>query len=266
MSEQIPDQAGIMTQVASVFDPSMYDFVVNPRVIHPSRAICDVKIVVKDGNSQCLFITIDIGKSKTKKKIKINTLAKCASYTGHDLLQKVYSLAKLLDVEKIELTDASLRNYCGAIIHLPILSILTTGSTWYNSEGYVSDKYDENMHHNAVIVDGPFVKMMHDAQTVAGDNSALMAKLNAVVEITSDMSVKTYVNKLVESIGRGERCSHDNAILLNDLVGYIARARILKFDETMYRKLSGGRRRRMQTKRNRKCKKTKRNNKRTNKR
>jgi ABC-type hemin transport system ATPase subunit len=77
------------------------------------------------------------------------------------------------------------------------------------------------------------------------------------------MSVKTYVKKLVESIGRGVSCSHDNAILLKSLVDYIASASILEFDQTMYRKLSGGRRRRMQTKRN---KKTKRNNKRTNKR
>jgi len=252
MSDQIPDEAGIMAQVTSVFDTSIYDFVVVRCDIHPSRAICDVKIVVRDGNSQCLFITIDIGKSKTKKRIKIHTLSKCENATGPELLKKVEDLAKLLDVEKIELTDASLRNYCRVIIHLPILSILTTGSTWYNSAGYVSDNHDENMHNNAVIVDGLFVKMMHDAQTVAGDNTALMVKLNAVVNIAPHISVKTYVNKLVESIGRGENCSHDNAILLDDLVSYIARAGILKFDETMYRKLSGGRRRRMQTKRNKK--------------
>ena len=249
MTEQIPNEDGIMAQVTSVFDPSIYEFEVLCKPHHPARAICNIKINVKHDKSQCLEIKIDIGK---KKIIKINTLAKCGNYTGPELLKKVDDLAKLLHVTKIELTDASLRNYCGAIIHLPIISILTTGSTWYNSAGYVSDNHDANMHHNAVIVDGPFVKMMHDAQTVAGDNTALMVKLNAVVNIAPHISVKTYVNKLVESIGRGENCSHDNAILLDDLVSYIARAGILKFDETMYRKLSGGRRRRMQTKRNKK--------------
>ena len=263
MSEQIPDEAGIMTQVASVFDPSMYDFEVSCK-IHSLRAICDVKIVVKDIGSQCLYLQINIG--KTNKIIKINTLAKCANDTGPELLQKVNALAKLLDVKTIELTDASLRNYCDTIIHLPILSILTTGSTWYNSQGYVSDNHDEIMRHNASIVDGPFVKLMYDAQKGVGDNSDLMAKLNAVVEITADISVKTYVNKLVASIGRGDTCSKSNAILLNELVGHIASARILEFDQKLYHKLSGGRRMRMQTKRNRKCKKTKRNNKRTNKR
>lgn len=262
MSAQIPNEAAIMVQVTRVFNPFIYDFVVKPRGIHPSRTICDVQIVVKDLESQCLLITIDIG--KINKIIKIHTLVKCENATGPELLKKVEDLAKLLYVTKIELTDASLRDYCDTIIHLPILYILTSGSTWYNSHGYVSDRHDEIMRHNAGIVDGPFVKMMDDAQKVVGDNNSdLMGKLDAVVNITADMSVKTYVKKLVESIGRGVSCSHDNAILLKSLVDYIASASILEFDQTMYRKLSGGRRRRMQTKRN---KKTKRNNKRTNKR
>jgi len=268
MTEQIPNEDGIMAQVTSVFDPSIYEFEVLCKPHHPARAICNIKINVKHDKSQCLEIKIDIGK---KKIIKINTLAKCGNYTGPELLKKVDDLAKLLHVTKIELTDASLRNYCGAIIHLPILSILTTGSSWYNSQGYVSDNHDDIMRHNAFIVNGPFVKMMDDAQKVVGDdNSVLVGKLNAVVGAPNDDSVKTYVNKLVASIGRGENCSKDNAILLKDLIDYIASARILKFDQTLYRNLSGGRRRRMQTKRNKKnnkkfnnkSNKIKRNNKR----
>jgi hypothetical protein len=266
MTEQIPNEDGIMAQVTSVFDPSIYEFEVS-YTHHPVRAICNIKINVKHDKSQCLEIKIDIGK---KKIIKINTLAKCGNYTGSELLKKVDDLAKLLHVTKIELTDASLRNYCGAIIHLPILSILTTGSSWYNSQGYVSDNHDDIMRHNALIVNDLFVKMMDDAQKVVGDNSALMAKLNEVVGAPNDDSVKTYVDKLVASIGRGENCSKANASLLKDLVDYTASASILKFDQTLYREVSGGRRRRMQTKRNKKnnkkfnnkSNKIKRNNKR----
>lgn len=260
MSEQIKEH------VAKIFTPATFDVTIVRYETTSFRIVCGVVIRAKDQTPICLELTININmKNADQSNIILNTLAKCAIHNGPELLQMVDDLAKSFNVKTITLTDASFRNYCKVIINLPIVHILTTGVTWYNTQGYYSDDHVINTAHNMAIVNGSFTDMMNTAERHIGKNPDLMAKLIQVLGPPNNDSVIEYVQKLVESIGR-VNCSFDNATLLKELVDYITFAGILKFTQKLTHRLSGGR---MQTKRNKKnnkkCNKSnkiKRNNKR----
>jgi hypothetical protein len=63
---------------------------------------------------------------------------------------------------RIELVDASYRPICNVKIDLAILSILTTGMSWYHQHGYISRDHESAMQHNQHIVNKSFDKMMRD--------------------------------------------------------------------------------------------------------
>ena len=83
--------------------------------------------------------------------ILIKSLYKCG-ITGSKSLKKVEEVAKLL-TKSIKLIDASSINKCGVEIDLAIIKILTNGQSWYNSLGYYSDNYKDEIRHNKNILD-----------------------------------------------------------------------------------------------------------------
>jgi hypothetical protein len=84
--------------------------------------------------------------------ISIISLNKCG-ITGSDSLQKVEEVAKLLpNIKLIKLMDASSINKCGVDLDLAIIKILTKGQSWYNSFGYYSDNYNDEIDNNRNIL------------------------------------------------------------------------------------------------------------------
>lgn len=86
-----------------------------------------------------------------KDYIYITSLNKCG-ITGSNSLKKVEEVAKLL-LKSIKLMDASTINKCGVELDLAIIKILTNGQSWYNSLGYYSDNYKDEIAHNKNILD-----------------------------------------------------------------------------------------------------------------
>lgn len=85
--------------------------------------------------------------------ISITSLDKCG-IPGSDSLKKVEEVAKLLpNIKSINLMDASSINKCGVDLDLAIIKILTKGQSWYNSLGYYSDNYKDEIDHNKNILD-----------------------------------------------------------------------------------------------------------------
>jgi hypothetical protein len=85
--------------------------------------------------------------------ISIKSLYKCG-ITGSDSLKKVEEVAKLLPIKinSINLMDTSSINKCGVDLDLAIIKILTRGQSWYNSLGYYSDNYKDEIAHNKKIL------------------------------------------------------------------------------------------------------------------
>jgi hypothetical protein len=99
---------------------------------------------------------------KDKKNLYIDQLDQCDSNTGSSNLYKIIEYAKYLKginlIDKITLQDES------EIIKVPndfnmelrinlwLLSILCKGISWYNSFGFVSTKFEEEVKHNSSLL------------------------------------------------------------------------------------------------------------------
>jgi len=98
------------------------------------RAINQFNILSK--NELCLLVEF------LNEHIAIHILSKCGINSGTSLLQKIDELAKQIPgIKYIELFDVSTILLNNIKIDLAFYKILTTGQSWYNCFGYVSDNY-----------------------------------------------------------------------------------------------------------------------------
>jgi hypothetical protein len=97
----------------------------------------------------CLTFGID-----DTAEMYVESIDKCSGTAGNDIVQRIVWFAKSYGCRKINLVDAarlivgiSRKNtYCKFKIYL--LSILTTGQSWYNKFGFVSDNYENEVANN----------------------------------------------------------------------------------------------------------------------
>jgi len=134
-------------RVAQIFDSNHFNVIVDetPHLI--------VKIFSKT-NSTCLDIHI------SENTFFVQSLMKCESGTGYELLQKLHDLAKILNISQIDLVDVSKRQICGIGIDLAILYVLTTGQSWYNHHGYISRQHQHDLKNNQSVILANFMKIM----------------------------------------------------------------------------------------------------------
>lgn len=255
----------MQSQIAKIFDDEI--FVIDIDELPP---LVFVQIFSKKENSICLNMHI------FEDTIHVKTLIKCSSGTGSELLNKLHELAMAIPgITRIELVDVSKRQICSIDIDLAFLSILTSGVSWYNHHGYISQEHQMNARHNQMVINQPFVVIMQNirdkkkqevlAQSDSDDSDdsysddsdsdsddsddsdhrpfksnpsvyqddlmreqdlkydQFMEELNAIVPIASDITVKDYVQHVLNSIGKHD-CSKENAILLNKLVNFMSSA------------------------------------------
>jgi hypothetical protein len=102
--------------------------------------------IISTNDGKCLAISF------YNDHLHINTLHKCEN-TGSKSLEMVEQLAKLIpNIHYISLDDGSSIKICGYKILLFILKILTKGQSWYNSLGYVSEYYADELEDNSNII------------------------------------------------------------------------------------------------------------------
>jgi hypothetical protein len=94
-----------------------------------------------------------------KRKIELDNLNKCYNKSGSDNLKKIIKYGKYLKsydiIDKIELFDAS--TIYDKKISLALLSILSTGMSWYNSFGFISPNFKVEKENNS-----KFLRMQFD--------------------------------------------------------------------------------------------------------
>ena len=106
------------------------------------------KILIIDKHQRsCVDFTIK------EDLIYVDWLTNCSSGSGTTLLHKVEQIAIEMGILKIELMDASqITTPCNKGVSLQVLSILTTGKSWYNKLGYVCEQQSEiDSYNNSVI-------------------------------------------------------------------------------------------------------------------
>ena len=133
--------------------------------------------------------------------IYIEALHKCGTTTGNNLLEKFDILAsEIPNMTYIRLDDDSNIELCGREIKLYTLKILTTGQSWYNSKGYVSDNNDDQKTVNARIINMPYEefrdKLSAQEATVIDTGNRLFP------ETTKKTTVQDYFKYVLNDINR----------------------------------------------------------------
>ena len=107
----------------------------------------DSNVKIYNQDNLCIYFAIE------DRKLRIIELNHCG-YKGSTNLRKIIDYAKKLNknlktIDSISLTDASyFKEFEGWDISLNILYILSTGISWYNYFGFISDNYDEEKKYN----------------------------------------------------------------------------------------------------------------------
>ena len=76
------------------------------------------------------------------------------------MMFRVIHYAQEVKIPKLELTDKSKIYLCDKAINLAYLNILTTGQSWYNSKGFISNEYNEEKANNLLVINKPFNELV----------------------------------------------------------------------------------------------------------
>jgi hypothetical protein len=106
--------------------------------INNSRSFPEIMIDKYEGVVLCACVHFYI--QENSRTLTLNTLSKCNDKTGSINLMKLIGYANYLKesgvIDKIVLGDASIINIGNYDLSLPLLSILSTGMSWYNRFGF----------------------------------------------------------------------------------------------------------------------------------
>jgi hypothetical protein len=150
------------TLVSSVRDDKPKPIIPNPETIEIIKRVFSgkdinienktkIQISEKGEKDDCALFVI------YPDHIYITGLHKCGTTTGNNLLEKFDLLAQQIpNMNYIKLDDDSTIKICGQQIQLYTLKILTTGQSWYNKYGYVSDDTKYEKAANAKIINMPY--------------------------------------------------------------------------------------------------------------
>ena len=146
------------------------------------------------------FIKIE---NRTRPRIlKVSRLAKCNGVNGDSLLKMIDQLAASIPfVEYITLTDRAHAMMCGVDINLAHLKILTTGSSWYNRFGYKSSDHDDDVAHNAVVINETMDNALERAKRLSDfERSIEIPRKELFHDLPMTMPVKNYVQAVLDSV------------------------------------------------------------------
>lgn len=152
------------TKLATVFAKPEYTINTATRM-----SIKFYEILDNDGKNCIIFNYYT--DTDNREGIYINGLSKCALNTGTKLLTKIEEFARLANIKRIHLEDASVIEPCNGVrIKLYNLSILCTGQSWYNKHGYKSENHDAEVNHNRKLIQTSIVKYIKNNDYITLSN------------------------------------------------------------------------------------------------
>jgi len=98
-------------------------------------------------NDSCVVFSIN------PEFINVIAIQKCGHLRGTEIIELIENISKKLNISRITLLDASnieIRNRCS--FDLAIISILSSGMSWYNKLGYISDEHELEISFNRHLI------------------------------------------------------------------------------------------------------------------
>ena len=89
-------------------------------------------------------------------KIQISYIIKCDNLSASEFLDKIKVLALLLNIHTLELIDGSFIEYDGCWLPFDYLYILKYGESWYNTKGFKSKNYNNEVINNKELINLSF--------------------------------------------------------------------------------------------------------------
>jgi hypothetical protein len=195
-----------------------------------------------------------------KNKLYINSLQKCG-INGTETLRKLEQVAKSISyINELSLTDASviekscIKDKETKLFHfsLRLLKILTNGRSWYNSLGYISTKYDDELAHNAEIIKmecSQFFEALHkiynnDTRPVnKGKEREIEGRMRVEESIRffdfSGLTVQEYFTRVLHYIS-SENCDYDTYKWIAFILQYILQSKIILYDYHLSKHIQRG--------------------------
>jgi len=167
-----------------------------------NKYISEVYEIKDKDNNNCITFTVFIKPDNNKQIIYIKYLDKCASSSGTNLLNILEQYAiERGDIYQIALSDASDIYVCKIMISLSYLYLLTTGLSWYNKLGYISDDTISEKEHNIIEIQKNFANNLYGVLTNRNNYSNIYDKLLQLFpDINIELEPETIFVKIVEKI------------------------------------------------------------------
>lgn len=107
----------------------------------------DGYILVKDEKNKMCIKFIIFG-----KEMDISDIAKCHQMSGSKSLVNLLEISKRFNVTNIQLVDAATiwGDNCNFRVYL--MQILSTGNSWYNKHGFISENYQKELSDNLPLL------------------------------------------------------------------------------------------------------------------
>jgi hypothetical protein len=126
-------------------------------------------------------------------KIYLDELNKCGNYSGTEVIKVIETFAKennyiqisLFDQSRIIPANGSWRCY----ISLAPLHILSTGNTWYNKLGYVSENYSKELAHHTQMIKKPFINFLHEMNNKYKNHNHIFDENLTIQEVFSEILI-----------------------------------------------------------------------------
>jgi len=142
----LPDLKNSDDPIYTFFPKGEYEIEI---ISHYTPAVFPItKYHITSNSDWCIDFHFEID----KRKIELDNLNKCYNKSGSVNLEKIINYGKYLKknyniIDKIELLDAS--TIYDKRISLWLLSILSTGMSWYNRFGFVSPNHEVEQEYNS---------------------------------------------------------------------------------------------------------------------
>lgn len=141
----VNDEKNITESIKKIFHEESYN-------ITNTTDPITFEIKTKNGE-ECLILEFN------EDYIYIDNLNRCGTNSGTYLLKKIDDLAALMpNIKYIGLKDGS--SIYDEKINLQFLKILAKGQSWYNSLGYISDNYENEIAHNKELCDSTLIQLL----------------------------------------------------------------------------------------------------------
>lgn len=208
------------------------------------------------------------------KYIMLYFLMKCNKYQGNDVLEAIEKLGIYFNVEYVNLIDESNIIFDECKVSLSMVYILQNGYSWYNSKGYLSDNYEEEIINNKIFISGEILKYIethfseyYNYELEKLDNSFINLNGNfdylgekikmekyfnlkysnfmdvfqsifKNLKLTKKITISDFTKKLMEYIKTNKKeCKDKEIIFLNKFIKMIDFDKKIKYDNQLFYKI-----------------------------